>query len=530
MWEKIVAERVERELPLPAAADERTRLLRRVTLDLFGEPPTPEETAALVADHSPAAQAALVKRLVQKPGVVPFYGALRPGEIQFRVLTADPEAAKRPRVATGPGWFILGDNQILQVNANKATILFFAPGPKAKAPGKPCEISLPDGRGTYAIAWERGAGVLWIKQKGLVRSYDFTDPAQVKETTFRDPADLAKVPKPILDALPPVLGVPREPPASVSPSVQPDAAGGGAAPDKKASEVLENLKKYDAIFESGFSVSGTEMGRDLLNLRSGASLDVTRRWKLTCDDNRFGYTADVTDHEKTPGRKNIRTKTWGYWGQDLSGYYFEDTLFDANPEGKETQGGKWLHTSLWGPRDARINLSKYVFPYGLGRFFSKDLVKITRVEKRNDGLLVVSALGRTSRITMVPFSSGRWELEIEPTAAWIVRKARFDTDAQPQSTWAGVWTEMTNSGTVWSGPYCIPKEAVINCEGPITKKIETKRLTFDPVVGKFDEKLYSTVRQAVGYNKEPTLTVFDNRVSPETVTEPNRPKPERTQH
>ena len=50
------------------------------------------------------------------------------------------------------------------------------------------------------------------------------------------------------------------------------------------------------------------------------------------------------------------------------------------------------------------------------------------------------------------------------------------------------------------------------------------------MVGKFDGKLYSTVRQAVGYNKEPTLKVFDNRVSPETVTEPNRPKPERAQH
>jgi hypothetical protein len=306
----------------------------------------------------------------------------------------------------------------------------------------------------------------------------------------------------------------------------------------KASEVLENLKKYDAIYESGFSASGTEMGKDLLSLRSGASLDVTRRWKLTCDDNHFGYTADVTDHEKTPGRKNIRTKTWGYWGQDLSGYYFEDTLFDANPEGKETQRGKWLHTSLWRPGDARINSSKYVFLYGLGRFFSKDLVKITRVAKRKDGLLVVSALGASSRGTIVPFSSGRWELEIEPAAAWIVRKARFYSNSQPQSTWAGVWTEMTNSGTVWSGPYCIPKEAVINCQGPIATKGETNRLwqtgttrlTFDPVIGKFDEKLYGTVRQAVGYNKEPTLEVFDNRVSPETVTEPNRPKPERTQH
>ncbi|MGA2496728.1 MAG: DUF1549 domain-containing protein [Tepidisphaeraceae bacterium] len=319
--------------------------------------------------------------------------------------------------------------------------------------------------------------------------------------------------------------LPADPEAAKRLRVRPDATGEGAAPDKKASEVLENLQKYDAIYESGFSASGTEMGRDLLNHDTGASLDVTRRWKLTCDDNRFGYTADVTDHEKTPGRKSIRTKTWGYWGQDLSGHYFEDTLFDVNREGKETELGKDLHTSLYGPKDARINSYKYVFLYGLGRFFSKDLAKITRVEETKDGLLVVSALGTSSRITMVPFSSGRWELEIEPAAAWIVRKARFYSDAEPQSTWAGVWTEMTNSGTVWSGPYCIPKEASINCQGPIAKTSETKRLTFDPVVGKFDEKLYGAVRQAVGYNKEPTLTVFDNRVSPETVTEPNRPRP-----
>ena len=85
---------------------------------------------------------------------------------------------------------------------------------------------------------------------------------------------------------------------------------------------------------------------------------------------------------------------------------------------------------------------------------------------------------------------------------------------------------MTNSGTVRSGPYCIPKVASINSTGPIGNKIETHRLTFDPVVGKFDEKLYSTVRQAVGYNKNPGLIVDDQRVSPPTWTQPNRPKPE----
>ena len=51
LWKKIIAERVERELPLPAAAAEREQIIRRVTLDLFGESPTPEEIAAFVADN-----------------------------------------------------------------------------------------------------------------------------------------------------------------------------------------------------------------------------------------------------------------------------------------------------------------------------------------------------------------------------------------------------------------------------------------------------------------------------------------------
>ena len=225
LWERIVAERVRRELPLPPAAAERTQIIRRVTLDLFGESPTPEETAAFLADNSPAAEAALVKRLLHRPGIAPFTGTLPPGEIRFRVLPADPDAAKKPRVATGPGYFVLGDHERLQVErttdghrrANKATIRFFPSDPKADSPGKPCEIALPDGLHTYAIAWERGAGVLWVKQKGVVRSFDFANPAQVKETTFKEPTELERVPKPILDAMPAVRDVPSEPPASVRP-------------------------------------------------------------------------------------------------------------------------------------------------------------------------------------------------------------------------------------------------------------------------------------------------------------------------
>ena len=82
----------------PNAADHPPRDARP-----FRRSAEPEEIAAFIADNAPTAQAALVKRLADRPGMAPFTGTLPPGDIQFRVLPVDPDAAKRPRVATGPG-------------------------------------------------------------------------------------------------------------------------------------------------------------------------------------------------------------------------------------------------------------------------------------------------------------------------------------------------------------------------------------------------------------------------------------------
>jgi len=46
-----------------------------------------------------------------------------------------------------------------------------------------------------------------VLQKGNVRSYDFTNPAEVKETSLEQPANLEKVPKSILEALRAALDV-----------------------------------------------------------------------------------------------------------------------------------------------------------------------------------------------------------------------------------------------------------------------------------------------------------------------------------
>ena len=51
----------------PSAEVDRATLIRRVTLDLIGLPPTPEEVEAFVSDESPLAYEALIDRLLASP-------------------------------------------------------------------------------------------------------------------------------------------------------------------------------------------------------------------------------------------------------------------------------------------------------------------------------------------------------------------------------------------------------------------------------------------------------------------------------
>jgi hypothetical protein len=65
--DNFVAARLAREGLKPAPEADKTTLLRRVTLDLTGLPPTPEEAAAFLNDASPAAYEKAVDRLLASP-------------------------------------------------------------------------------------------------------------------------------------------------------------------------------------------------------------------------------------------------------------------------------------------------------------------------------------------------------------------------------------------------------------------------------------------------------------------------------
>src|SRR5262249_8260253 len=62
-----VLARLEAKGLQPAPPAERATLLRRVTVDLTGLPPTPEEIDAYVKDESPEAWAKVVDRLLASP-------------------------------------------------------------------------------------------------------------------------------------------------------------------------------------------------------------------------------------------------------------------------------------------------------------------------------------------------------------------------------------------------------------------------------------------------------------------------------
>ena len=65
--DRFVLARLEQGGLAPSPAADRATLIRRVTLDLTGLPPTPAEVAAFVADQSPEAYERVVERLLRSP-------------------------------------------------------------------------------------------------------------------------------------------------------------------------------------------------------------------------------------------------------------------------------------------------------------------------------------------------------------------------------------------------------------------------------------------------------------------------------
>src|SRR5690606_18387372 len=65
--DRFVLQRLDREGMRPSPEADRERLIRRVSFDLTGLPPTPEEIDRFLADPSPGAYESVVDRLLASP-------------------------------------------------------------------------------------------------------------------------------------------------------------------------------------------------------------------------------------------------------------------------------------------------------------------------------------------------------------------------------------------------------------------------------------------------------------------------------
>ena len=101
---------------------------------------------AFVADITPTALDSLAKRLFHHPGLNAWAGPLTSGPTKFRVLPADPDAAKRPRTANNPGHYTISEKASLRVSRRGVGERVVNEGHLSLSePGKRHDITLPDG-------------------------------------------------------------------------------------------------------------------------------------------------------------------------------------------------------------------------------------------------------------------------------------------------------------------------------------------------------------------------------------------------
>lgn len=108
----ILAKLEERGLP-PAADADRRALLRRVTYDLTGLPPTPEEIADFLADRSTHAYARVVDRLLASPAYGERWGRHWLDVVRYADTAGDNSDYPIPQMVRYRDWVIRATNRDL---------------------------------------------------------------------------------------------------------------------------------------------------------------------------------------------------------------------------------------------------------------------------------------------------------------------------------------------------------------------------------------------------------------------------------
>ena len=242
------------------------------------------------------------------------------------------------------------------------------------------------------------------------------------------------------------------------------------ASSENPNELLEKLKSMDELYTSALTLTGTD-------IRVPDYPDVPHekiRWKISMHQDEFALeqiSDEIYERKSSKpvdgllGIPSMMMKAVVYMSKQRGGhhYIFGRVLEPGKapePEDNMISGQVLINNT----KPDYFIVSKIRYLWSIGRYYSKYIDKIVEVSTDNNGILIVTAVGQgTSKI------QGRWELQINSAAMYMVQEAkftRFDSEGELSGTPEII---ISNSGLKWSDGLCIPQEIYLTGLGQTEK-------------------------------------------------------------
>jgi len=294
-----------------------------------------------------------------------------------------------------------------------------------------------------------------------------------------------------------------------------------AADLDERSGVLEKLRAFDAVYSNGLTFRGTvraAAGSHAVFPPIAMSMEFTvggsfQGIVLKAMDDVGQVTADNLARAKRRIElakdgsgfivDGIRTSTIGL--ETARAVYFDSTKaadmqcsarYGRGPDGNLQKSGDVYLGNVTPPDAPDLTLQYKKIMWSSGRGVSSYIDQVIGVDKSPEGRLLVQAEGFESQV-----NPGKWELEIEPTADYMIRKGRFTRLK------GDVNFEFTNQGVRKAEGLLCPASAkwtqYLGSEESVTE------IRYDEASLSLDKDILAKARAAVEDRSRPNTMVLD---------------------
>ncbi len=293
----------------------------------------------------------------------------------------------------------------------------------------------------------------------------------------------------------------------------------------QASEVLSKMRAFDDVFEAGFTASGvTPKGTFGVNSPEGRIA-----WTITVTDGQCAIVESIQD-AKEPGvdyvkrpeslRKQeeklgqfagvVKTRIT-YFGSEYSSRTSLLDMYGLGPDGQpqkmDTEGPQII--VLYHSDDPALTLPYKQILWSLGRGYTKFINEVTELAMQEDGTTHFKANGTGLGASR----NGRWEITVDPSAAYLVRSAKFFRRPDKPEPMVVI----TTSGTKWEDGRCIPETASWQDNyGPGFSK-RSVAYTCEMIRSEPDYDLLEMAQKKLYGPYERYTDVIDNRMTPSSI-------------